>query len=197
MSLKKISTQFLSIPKSIRTFGIKALILFIVWQTIYSFLLLPNRIIDKPLSLFTANATASTLNIMGNDSIVVKQEWQKDVIEGTTLAYEKAVLYKGAKRIMGIADGCNGLGLFVLFVGFIIAFPASLKSKIMYAVVGLILIVVVNILRTTGLAILILHHSKFTPFAHHYLYKLITYALVFGIWVHFTKHQQKNKITNA
>lgn len=195
--LQKCQNSLAKIPSPIVLFSIKAITIFIVWQLVYLLLLMPTRVIDQPLSLFTAHTTASALNLLTNDSISVKEITENETIEETTLTYAKAILFKNNKKIISIADGCNGLTLFVLYIGFIIAYPTSIKAKIIYTVAGLFLIVLINILRTTGLAYLAYSYPKFLPFAHHYLYKMITYALIFAIWVHFTKRQNNKTIANA
>jgi exosortase/archaeosortase family protein len=57
---------------------------------------------------------------------------------------------------------------------------------------GLILIVLVNILRCTGLAMFAYFNPKVLFFAHHYLFKVMVYGIVFFLWVRFTQINQKN-----
>ena len=65
------------IPKPVKTFASKALVLLIVWQVVYLGFLAPTRIIDKPLSMFTGNATAWCVKkLMPGHSIVVKEVLQ-------------------------------------------------------------------------------------------------------------------------
>ena len=65
------------IPKPVKTFASKALVLLIVWQVVYLGFLAPSRVIDKPLSMFTGNATAWCVKkLMPGHSIVVKEVLQ-------------------------------------------------------------------------------------------------------------------------
>lgn len=189
--IKTISLRLQKIPKPIVGFIFKALGIFILWQIIYLTMLLPNRVIDKPLSLFTGNATAMVLQFFSTQKFTIREIRQSEEIEGVTLTYSKVTIYKGDKRLVGIADSCNGLSLFVLYIGFILVYPSNYRNKILFVVVGLFIIVIVNILRTAGLAYLFDSHPKIAPFAHHYLYKLITYAVIFLLWVKFVKIEQK------
>jgi exosortase/archaeosortase family protein len=192
-----IKTEFNKIPKSIVRFSLKALILFIAWQIIYTKLLLPDRIIDKPLSFFTGKTAAVLLNyIYDVKDIHTREVLYHETYDGVKFTYLKTVLYWGNDRLIGIADACNGLSLYVLFLGFIIIYPARVKFKLLFSINGLIIIVIVNILRVVGLIILAHKYASFFPFAHHYLYKIITYAVVFGLWVWFIKIQEK-KLNNA
>ena len=180
------------IPKPVKTFASKALLLLIVWQVVYLGFLAPTRIIDKPLSMFTGNATAWCVKkLMPGHSIVVKEVLQKERVEALEFDYLKTTIFADGMKLIGIADGCNGLSLFILFIGFLIAYPASLWLKIRYGFLGLILIILVNILRCTGLAMFAYFNPKVLFFAHHYLFKVMVYGIVFFLWVRFTQINQK------
>jgi len=181
------------IPKPVKTFASKALVLLIVWQVVYLGFLAPTRIIDKPLSMFTGNATAWCVKkLMPGHSIVVKEVLQREKVEALEFDYLKTTIFADGMKLIGIADGCNGLSLFILFIGFLIAYPAPLWLKIRYGFLGLILIVLVNILRCTGLAMLAYFNPEFFFYAHHYLFKVMVYGIVFFLWVRFTQINQKN-----
>lgn len=181
------------IPKPIRVFASKALLLLVIWQVIYLGLLAPKRIIDQPLSMFTGKATAWCVKyLMPSHSIVVKEVLQKEKVEAMEFDYLKTTIFADGIKLIGIADGCNGLSLFMLFIGFIIAYPAPILLKLRYGVLGLILIVLVNILRCTGLAMFSYYNPKVLFFAHHYLFKVMVYGIVFFLWVRFTQINQKH-----
>ena len=42
------------------------------------------------------------------------------------------MLYLDGKKIVGVADACNALELFVLYLGFLIAYPSSVKRKLLF-----------------------------------------------------------------
>lgn len=191
--INSIKKEIKNIPYPIRIFLIKAFLLFIIWQIVYTTILLPDRLIDKPLSAYTGKATAFVLNkIYGVNNVRTEELLYSEQIDGVAFSYLKTVLFWGNKRLIGIADSCNGLSLYVLFLGFILIYPSKLKLKILFGIMGLIIIVATNIARSVGLVYLSLEHPSYLPFAHHYLYKIITYAVVFGLWVWFIK-MQKNK----
>jgi len=196
--LNTISTSIQQIPAPIKTFLRRALVILIIWEIVYLFILMPNRVIDRPLSMFTGNATASFFGwIKGTDQAYCKGVTTTEYLEGFTLSYEKATIFLGPKRLIGIADGCNGLSLFVLFVGFIIAYPGKIYFKVIYSIIGIVLIVLLNISRCTGLALVHNAYPQLTEFAHHYLFNMITYAVVFYLWVQFVKINQKLTTTYA
>jgi len=196
--LRTFKTSIQQIPAPIKIFLKRALAIFIIWEIIYLFILMPNRIIDRPLSMFTGNATAGFFGwIKGTDQAYCKGITTTEYVEGFTLSYEKATIFLGPKRLIGIADGCNGLSLFVLFVGFIIAYPGKIYFKAIYSIIGIILIVLLNISRCTALALVHNTYPHLTEFAHHYLFNIITYAVVFYLWVQFVKINQKLTTTHA
>jgi exosortase/archaeosortase family protein len=142
--------------------------------------------------MFTGNATAWCVKkLMPGHSIVVKEVLQREKVEALEFDYLKTTIFADGMKLIGIADGCNGLSLFILFIGFLIAYPASLWLKIRYGFLGLILIVLVNILRCTGLAMFAYFNPKVLFFAHHYLFKVMVYGIVFFLWVRFTQINQK------
>ncbi|MGB0404540.1 MAG: exosortase X [Salibacteraceae bacterium] len=99
-------------------------------------------------------------------------------------------LYGDQYRIVGINDSvgvwigdeCNGLTLFALFTGFVLAFPGPIKTKMWFIPVGIITIHLLNVLRVSALAII----SKFSPesldFNHTYTFTTIVYSYVFLLW---------------
>jgi exosortase/archaeosortase family protein len=62
-----------------------------------------------------------------------------------------------------------------------------------YAVGGVAIIYVCNILRCTGLAIMWYHHSSLADFAHHYAFKLIIYAVAFLLWAMYSKKEHPDE----
>ena len=90
---------------------------------------------------------------------------------------------------MVVADPCNALELYVLYLGFLFSFPASLKRVLLFSIVGIVVIYSANIIRLAALASMNIHRIKAIDMAHHYVFKLIVYGLIFGLWVLFTKKQ--------
>jgi exosortase/archaeosortase family protein len=91
------------------------------------------------------------------------------------------------RRGVGIADPCNALELYVLYFGFLLCLPASYKRLLLFTIGGFLMIFCLNILRCVGLIYLNLYQNTWAGFAHHYLFKLIVYAAVFGGWVWYSK----------
>jgi exosortase/archaeosortase family protein len=184
----KIIDGFNEMPSQLRKFLKRAILIFILWELIYLFLLLPNRIIDKPLTNFTANLTCKLLNSYYPNDLLTYSEQTKQVwLDATTTAYITNIMMNN-KKLIGIADGCNGFSLFILFIGFIIAYPNKrLNIKFSVSFLGIIIIFFANILRCFALGLIQKNIPNFVFFAHHYLFNIITYSIVFGIWIYYVR----------
>jgi exosortase/archaeosortase family protein len=196
--LQKITISLKQIPTPVKSFLFRAFLFFIIWEFLYNIFLLPNRIIDRPLCSFVGNCTAEFINaIKGTDLAYCKTVTSFDYNEGELYITDRAIVYLGANRLIGIADGCNGLNLFVLFIGFIFVYPGDLKFKFIYSIIGIILITLLNILRCAALGLIHNSYPQFTDFAHHYAFKLITYLVIFYLWHKYVKFINKLEISHA
>lgn len=93
---------------------------------------------------------------------------------------------------MHIADGCNGLELYILYLGFLVAIPSSVKRKLFYGVFGALVIYLVNMFRCVGLAYMAIYWRDQFDFAHHYLFKVIVYGTIFLLWMGFAEKTFKS-----
>ncbi len=152
----------------IRTFLIRAAIIFVVWQVSYHGFIKPNKTVDDWLTGLVINSTVIGLELVGFDSYG-----------------EDNVIYINGKQSVKVANPCNGLELFVLFVGFLIAFPGEWKSKVIYSAIGVLLICLVNIIREMALALNYNYWQRTFDLNHKYTYTLIVYGIVFLIWRHW------------
>jgi exosortase family protein XrtF len=82
-----------------------------------------------------------------------------------------------------VGDPCNGLSLFALFTGFILAFPGPWKSKVWFIPAGVLSIHLINILRVTGLAIVQVYFPDAVEFNHTYTFTLLIYSWIFILWI--------------
>lgn len=178
-----------SIPRPVRSFLIKGLIIFLVWKAIYSFFLLPDRVIDEPLTQTVGKHVVIMLNKMAvGEPFHAVEKTQRIVQEGVETFPVQTVLYYQDIPISGIGDPCNGLEVFVLYLGFIIAFPSGWLRKAIFIPSGIALIYVANIARFIGLVWLQWYKPDLLEFAHDYLYKGVIYFMIFLIWVVFTRN---------
>ncbi|WP_296682551.1 exosortase/archaeosortase family protein [Flavobacterium sp.] len=177
-------------PATIRAFLRNALVVFAVWKVVYLVFLFDNRFLDKPLTDHVGEGTAWALNLFTTEKgFSSTSEIKESIFEGQIQILEVAQVRQHGKPIILIADPCNGLELIVLYIGFIVCFPASYLKKGVYIVLGTLIIYWANIIRCSGLIYIKLHyHYDLFQFAHHYGFKITLYGIIFMIWMLFTKN---------
>lgn len=142
-------------------------VLYALWVLGYDGLLGPNNRLDYALS---ANfAAAATLRLAG---------WAAHVAP----ANAKLLVLNGQPSVL-VGDPCNGLLLYVLFVGFIVAFPGSIRHKLWFVPLGILVIYAINVGRV---ALLALNHVYWHPtveFDHHYTFTFVVYGAIGALWI--------------
>jgi exosortase family protein XrtF len=78
---------------------------------------------------------------------------------------------------------CNGLELFALFTGFVLAYPGPIKKKAWFIPLGIVTIHILNLLRVIGLALLAYYAPEKLEFNHTYTFTFIVYSYVFALWL--------------
>jgi exosortase H (IPTLxxWG-CTERM-specific) len=105
---------------------------------------------------------------------------------GGTCLRQAAVLSNPAKGFaMEIRDGCNGINVVVLLWSAILAYPASLKWRLIGVTGGLAAIQILNLFRLISLFYLGQYSYRLFEFAHLYLWELLIIIdgmVVFSLW---------------
>ncbi len=174
-----------SVPEEIKDFLKRALILFVCWKLLFHLILFPTRFPDKQLTYATANSTTFLYKKLMNEPRVVFKEVNRSGVVSN-------VIYINRKRAIGIADSCNGLELYVLYIGFLFCFPIDIKRKILFTIAGIAGIFILNAFRCFGLAWLFLNNYSIANFAHHYLFKMVIYAAIFYTWALYCQKYLRN-----
>ena len=162
-------------------FLINVFALYILWYCIYNLWLHPQQKIDLWVIDFTISISKWLLEKLGY------------------------VVFSGGDRLIGIdgtgglwiGDNCNGIALFALFTGFIIAYTGKFKHKIIYIISGIIGIELLNIIRVMVLAILDTFSRTWTEFNHTYTFTFIIYAFIFMLWMIWVNKFSKTIINSS
>jgi|SRR5579859_440055 len=197
-----ISQKWRQVPGPVKSFLLKAIILFAIWKVLYLLILLPQRILDKPLTDIIGAGTAKMVNLMTgtHDYYSLSEVNHKGIGNDGHIILENASnIYRHQNLVLAVADVCNGLELMVLYAGLIICLPAATRKKAIYISIGIVTIFVLNVLRCAALVLVFLHLPEFLDFFHHYLFSLIVYGFIFWLWYLFTKDMilAKNLRSNA
>ena len=185
----KINLLKNKIPLQVRLFLGKALLFFIVWKIVYGLFLSDSKILDHPLTTHVGEASVVVLNNLGDMSGFTSTRKVSTFVDGGELLVEEQAsqIYHNDKLVLYIADVCNGLELMVLYIGFIVCMPSRFWRKVLYIIIGVILIDLINILRCTGLIYLREYFHAYFEFAHHYLFKATVYATTFLMWMVYSR----------
>ena len=188
------------IPLPIRLFLGKALLFFIVWKLVYGLFLADSRILDRPLTTHVGEASVLVLNSLGDMSgFTSKKEISTYIEEDELVTGEASKIYHNNKLVLYIADVCNGLELMILYIGFIVCMPSKFWRKVLYVIIGVIIIDIINIFRCTGLIYLSEYFHAYFDFAHHYLFKATVYTATFLMWMFYSRkiHLKNEPIQNG
>lgn len=185
------------IPGPVKIFSLKAVILFVAWKTLYLLVLLPGRVLDKPLTYMIGVGTTKTLNAISHSGGFWTVAGENPKKDGDTWIEEPVMhinLFR--ERVLSIADVCNGLEVMVLYAGLILCLPASTKRKLLFILPGVVCIEVLNVVRCTALAEIYLTHPEYLDFSHHYLFTFLVYAFIFWLWFLFPRNLDLSKKLN-
>lgn len=193
--MKRFNSLKNNIPLPIRLFLGKAFLFFVIWKIIYGVFLYNSNTLDNLLTNHVGTASVQILNNFTSLSgFTEKEEIYSEILGGEIIEHKSFAIYHYNYKVLNIAHACNGLELLVLYIGFIVCMPSSFKRKLLYIVIGVIILDIVNILRCVGLIYLREYFHAYFQFAHHYLFKVIVYSTTFLLWVIFTrKIQLKNE----
>lgn len=90
-----------------------------------------------------------------------------------------------------IDNVCLGLDLIANLIILISAYPGKPKLKWIVIPVGVLFILLLNILRATGIVISQYYHSNWFNFDYHYTYNILVYLIIFGAWVFYVNLSEK------
>jgi exosortase/archaeosortase family protein len=88
----------------------------------------------------------------------------------------------------------------MFFALFVIAFPGSVKKKLWFIPLGIVIIHFANVLRVIGLAAINYVAPQYLEFNHTYTFTILVYGIIFLLWMWWVKaalkenkvHEQKN-----
>lgn len=102
-------------------------------------------------------------------------------------------LYVRGKNIAGISEGCNAISIMILFLAFIFSFTKKIKSTVLFALLGLVIIHLINIVRIVILVVCLFHYPEYSEPLHNYIFPAMIYGVVFILWMIWVNSFQKTK----
>lgn len=101
------------------------------------------------------------------------------------------------KFVARVVEGCNSVSIIILFLSFIMAFSASIKSTLMFGLASSVLIYAFNLLRIAILSIGLYRYPWRSDLLHTVVFPLIIYGLVFFLWMLWVYYYSKQQKTHA
>ena len=150
-------------------FAIVAIILYLAWFFGYEQYLFLDGRFDNILTHNIAVQAAGILRLMGFDALV------STVRPNLILLAQRPTVF--------IAPYCDGMVLYALFSGFVLAFPSSPKHKLWFIPLGVFLIYYINVLRIVALCLNYYYSHQTIDFNHHYTFTFIVYGFIGLLWV--------------
>ncbi len=167
------------IKNPILRFLINALLLYICWYLTYVLWLEKNTNIDHWVIKNTIDIGAKILAVFGYD-----------------IANSEKMLAIQNLGGVWIGNECNGVPLFTLFAGFIIALPGGILRKMIYIPLGIISIHFLNIFRIVALLLIHVYAPESLNFNHTYTFTILMYGYIFILWI-FWVNKSKNYFNKA
>jgi exosortase family protein XrtF len=81
-----------------------------------------------------------------------------------------------------IGEPCNGIKIFGLFAIFILCFKGSIKNKVWFISLGIIIIHILNILRIAVLSYIAAVNPNLLNFNHNITFQVLIYGAMFLLW---------------
>lgn len=101
------------------------------------------------------------------------------------------------KYVARVVEGCNSLSIVILFLSFVVAFSASIKSTFLFCFAGSVLIYAVNLLRIAVLSIGLYRYPWRSDLLHTVVFPLIIYGLVFVLWMLWVYYYSKQQMPHV
>ncbi|MDO7848398.1 archaeosortase/exosortase family protein [Hymenobacter sp. M29] len=143
--------------------------MYLTWFFAYQQWLGPDGRLDAALCSQIAAASTALLQVLGFDAAIAPTDAQ-------------LLLMSGQPSVI-VFPACNGLVLYALFGGFVLAFPGPWRRKAWFIPAGIALIWSLNVLRVAGLAINHHYSHQTVDFNHHYTFNVVVYGCIFGLWM--------------
>lgn len=144
---------------------------YISWYLIYNLWLEPLGQLDFWLTKMVAQNTTESLNLLGINAVSQMH------------GLNQMIKHLDGKKILTISNACNGLVLYPLFIGFILAIPGTIKHMIGMIVGGCILIYIFNVVRAVLLCLIKVNAPQHLDFNHRYTFVIFIYGIIFTLWI--------------
>lgn len=128
-----------------------------------------------PFSRMVAEQVRLIQNVLGYPTMLY------DDVKG-----EQVWFYVKGNYVTRMVEGCNAISVMILFVSFIFAFYKGIKTFV-FVITGLFILYIMNVLRITGLNIVVSDHPDYSKMFHDYVFPAVIYGTVVVLWLVWIK----------
>lgn len=118
-----------------------------------------------PFTAFIAKVSSATLGVLGSDAQAA----------GTRLA--------GQGVSFDLRNGCNGVWATIIFVSAVLAFPSTIRMKILGVAAGFAAIFAINLIRVVSLYFIVLRFPGAFEGAHIYVWQSVVIGAAVLLWL--------------
>ena len=137
---------------------------YLSWSLFYNFILL-DSVFDLILIKYAVKYASTVLNVFNFETEVFLNE----------------ISIVGKKSIL-INSGCNILKVFGLYVSFVLGYPNHIIKKLIYSLVGFLLLFLMNVFRISVFTIVTAYMPEYWSMTHKYSTFIIFYPIILGLW---------------
>ena len=141
----------------------------LLWWLVYEQFIGPDGRLDAALSVNVARGAAWGLRAVG--------------FAAATAAGGPTVVTMAGQPAVSVGAACNGLVLYVLFAGFVLAYPGSVRRKAWFIPFGIGVVYLLNVARVAALALNHTYSYHTLDFNHHYTFTFVAYAAILSLWL--------------
>jgi len=105
---------------------------------------------------------------------------------GVAAATPNLLLLNGAPTVV-VGAPCDGLVLYALLIGFVLAYPGSNQRRLWFIPMGIAALWLLNVVRIIALALNHRYSPETFEFDHHYAFSAVAYAALGGLWLLWTR----------
>ncbi len=95
----------------------------------------------------------------------------------------RGVILSSPRFAVTIYNGCNGLVTSLIFVSGVLAFPSSLRSKVLGVIGGLVAIQIINMIRIVSLFYIGIYLPQFFNQSHVFIWQSVVILAGVSLWV--------------
>jgi exosortase family protein XrtF len=91
-------------------------------------------------------------------------------------------VFDGAKKVLNVFEGCNGLNVMIVFLSFVLAYGGRRERVLWFIPAGFLVIHLANLGRILWLFWLSAFNERLFYYFHKYFFTAAIYVIVFMLW---------------